>query len=218
MHALILHNYHSIREWGSARHSVSEDRKLKQIQAHGIKSGEFAVQILGFFWLHRKRTAALSRHNSPKWTLLTCTAKSISPLMFSAGSMRSKMSWMWWAKGRWYDVPEAKLVICSRTLLEIWEKEHQKSDVTEGSSGTAALPRSPFVTAPEMSPDVDRNRTTAAVLWTRSPGLETPLVCSSWPSVLHPQLNRYKRLYKIISNFIFNEALAGFHCYWFKRQ
>lgn len=30
-----------------------------------------------------------------KLTLLTCIAKSISPLMFSAGSMRSKISCIW---------------------------------------------------------------------------------------------------------------------------
>lgn len=64
MHVLILHSYHSTTEQGSAWHAVSEDRKLKQIQAHGIKSGEFAV--LGFFWLHRKQCKQCQRE-SAEW-------------------------------------------------------------------------------------------------------------------------------------------------------
>lgn len=64
MHVLILHSYHSTTEQGSAWHAVSEDRKLKQMQAHGIKSGEFAV--LGFFWLHRKQCKQCQRE-SAEW-------------------------------------------------------------------------------------------------------------------------------------------------------
>lgn len=62
---------------------------------------ENIIGLCGFFcfffpWFYLKRYHSfVLMHLLIKLTLLTCIAKSISPLMFSAGSMRSKISCIW---------------------------------------------------------------------------------------------------------------------------
>lgn len=51
-------------------------------------------------------------------TLLTWMAKSIRPLILSEYSIKSNMNCTCCTRGRWYDIPKAKLVICSKTLRD----------------------------------------------------------------------------------------------------
>lgn len=45
-------------------------------------------------------------------------AKSIRPLILSEYSIKSNMNCTCCTRGRWYDIPKAKLVICSKTLRD----------------------------------------------------------------------------------------------------
>lgn len=134
MHVLILHNSHSTTDWGSAQHSVSEGRKLKHNKHMASDLGNLQPRSRGFSAFLKKRTTALCWHNPP--------AELCSPVLqglwVSAGSMG-------WAGC----VSQGQRAGCS------WEQEFQESGVTGVLRDSSTL-RSPLLTLPEMSPEVDQ--------------------------------------------------------------
>lgn len=174
MHVLILHNSHSTTDWGSAQHSVSEGRKLKHNKHMASDLGNLQCRSRGFSAFLKKTTTALCWHNRP--------AELCSPVLQAlwvrgCSVLLHGMSWMC--------EPRAEGRMLLRTGISgvrgDWGPQGQQH---------------PEVTTAHTPWDVTwgwSKDQPAAVLWAPSPESEMPLVCPSWPSVLHPQLNRYKR-------------------------
>lgn len=68
---------------------------------------------------HRSAASQVDKpQGAPEHTALTWMAKSIRPLILSEYSIKSNMNCTCCTRGRWYDIPKAKLVICSKTLRD----------------------------------------------------------------------------------------------------
>lgn len=200
MHVLILHNSHSTTDWGSAQHSVSEGRKLKHNKHMASDLGNLQPRSRGFSAFLKKRTTALCWHNPP--------AELCSPVLQGLWVSTCSVLAPWdelaaWAKGRGQDVPENR---------------NFRSQGWPGSSGTAAPWGHHCSHSLRCHLRLIKRSTCCSFVSTFSrvrnaSGLSAS--CIRGDNSLY--LNRTDKKGDL-SNFIFNGALAGFRCYWFKRQ